>query len=351
MEISIGQIAQLLEAEVIGDASVCIRNVRGVQEAEAGDLTFVVDPKYIPLLQRTKASAVLVRADLDVKCSIPQIKVKNPREAFQKLTAAFAPPPIQFAPGVHPTAIVAADAVLGKNVSVQPYAVIEAGATIGDDVVIGAHCYIGHYTTIGAGSFLHPRVTIRERITIGKRVIIHPGAVIGADGFGYEQVDGKYQKIPQVGTVVIEDDVEIGANTTIDRARFDKTIVRRGTKIDNLVMIAHNCDVGEDTILCGQVGLSGSAKVGNHVIMAGQSGMVGHIKIHDNIIVGAQCGVTKELEKPGFYIGSPATPHMTYKKRESVVVRLPEIYKKILALEKKVEELAKSENAETRRQK
>lgn len=346
MEISIGQIAKLLQAEVIGDASVCIRNVRGVNEAEPGDLTFVIDPKYIPQLQRCKASAVLVRADLDVQCGMPQIKVKNPREALQTLTAALAPPPIQFAPGVHPTAVVAADAVLGKDVSVQPYAVIEAGATIGDRVVIGAHTYVGHYTKIGEDSFVYARVTIRERITIGARVIIHPGAVIGSDGFGYEQVNGKHVKIPQVGTVVIEDDVEIGANTTIDRARFDKTIIRRGTKIDNLVQIAHNCDVGEDTIICGQVGLSGSAKVGNHVIMAGQSGMVGHIKIHDNIIVGAQCGVTKELEKPGFYIGSPATPHMTYKKRESVVVRLPEIYKKVLRLEKKVEELERKKNGE-----
>lgn len=339
MEISVGELARLLEGELIGDGSVTIRNVRGVMEAEPGDLTFVIDPKYAPMVARSKASAVLVRGDIQVECTIPQIRVKDPRQALQRLTAAFAPPPIRYEPGIHPTAIVAPDAVLGRNVSVQPYAVIEAGATIGDNVVIGAHCYIGHYTTIGEGSFLYPRVTIRERITIGKRVIIHPGAVIGADGFGYEQVNGKYEKIPQVGTVVIEDDVEIGANTTIDRARFDKTIVRRGTKIDNLVMIAHNCDVGEDTILCGQVGLSGSAKVGNHVIMAGQSGMVGHIKIHDNIIIGAQCGVTKDLEKPGFYIGSPATPHMTYKKRESIVVRLPEIYRRLQALEKKVAEL------------
>ncbi len=343
MDITVGQIAQLLQAEVIGDASVRVRNVRGVNEAEPGDLTFIIDPKYVPMLLRCKASAVLVRADLEVSCAIPQIKVKNPREAFQTLTMALAPPPVQYAPGVHPTAVVAADAVLGAGVSVQPYAVIEAGATIGDNVVIGAHCYIGHYTSIGAGSFLHPRVTVRERITIGARVIMHPGVVIGSDGFGYEQVDGKNVKIPQVGTVEIQDDVEIGANTTIDRARFDKTIIRRGTKIDNLVQIAHNCDVGEDSIICGQVGLSGSAKVGNHVIMAGQSGMVGHIKVHDNIIVGAQCGVTKELEKPGFYIGSPATPHMTYKKRESVVVRLPEIYKKMRTLEKKIEQLQRGQ--------
>lgn len=339
MDISVAQIAELLRAEVIGDASVRIHNVRGVNEAEPGDLTFVIDPKYVGALANTRASAVLIRADIQVTTAVPQIRVNNPREAFQTLTQALAPPPLTFAPGVHTSAIVAPDAVLGRNVSVQPCAVIEAGATIGDNCIIGAHAYIGAYVTLGADCFLHPRVTIRERCTIGNRVQLHPGVVIGSDGFGYEQVNGKNVKIPQIGTVVIEDDVEIGANTTIDRARFDRTIIRRGTKIDNLVQIAHNCDVGEDSIICGQVGLSGSAKVGNHVIMAGQSGMVGHIKIHDNIIVGAQCGVTKDLEKPGFYIGSPATPHMTYKKRESVVVRLPEIYRKLRALEKRVAEL------------
>ena len=339
MDISVAELAGLLKAEVVGDATVRIRNVRGVQEAEPGDLTFVIDPKFVAALAKTKASAVLIHADIVVETPIPQIRVANPRDAFAVLTKALAPPPIAFPPGVHATAVVARDAVLGKNVSVQPYAVIEAGATIGDHTVIGACAYVGHCATIGSDSMLYPHVTLRERCVLGKRVVIHAGTVIGADGFGYEQIEGKNVKIPQVGIVVIEDDVEIGANTTIDRARFDKTVIRRGTKIDNLVQIAHNCDVGEDSIICGQCGLSGSAKVGNHVIMAGQSGMVGHIKIHDNVIVGAQCGVTKDLEKPGFYIGSPATPHMTYKKRESVVVRLPELYRTLIRLEKKVAEL------------
>jgi UDP-3-O-[3-hydroxymyristoyl] glucosamine N-acyltransferase len=339
VDISVAEIAQLLQADVVGDGSVRVRNVRGVNEAEPGDLTFVVDAKYLDALQRSRASAVLIRADLPATTSMPQIRVRNPREAFQVLTRALAPPPITYVPGVHATAIVAPDAVLGHNVSVQPYAVIEPGVTIGDNVIIGAYSYVGHYTTIGKDCFLYPRVTLRERIVIGQRVILHPGVVIGCDGFGYDQIDGKNIKIPQIGTVIIEDDVEIGANTTIDRARFDKTIIRRGTKIDNLVQIAHNCEVGEDSIICAQAGLSGSAKVGNHVIMAGQAGMVGHIKIHDNIIIGAQCGVTKELEQPGFYIGSPATPHMQYKKRESVVVRLPELYRTIRTLEKRIADL------------
>jgi len=339
VDIPIGHIAQIIGGTVIGDATVRISNIRGVEDAQPGDLTFVIDPKYVEALKKSRAVVVLIRADIKAECPMPQIRVANPRDAFQKLTAALAPPPVTHAPGVHPTAVVAADAVLGANVSVQPYAVIEPGATIGDNTVIGAFSYIGHYTTLGAGCMLYPRVTVRERVTIGRRCILHPGVVIGGDGFGYEQIEGKNVKIPQIGTVVIEDDVEIGANTTIDRARFDRTIIRRGTKIDNLVQIAHNCEVGEDSIICGQCGLSGSAKVGNHVIMAGQSGMVGHIKIHDNIIVGAQCGVTKPLEKPGFYIGSPATPHMTYKKRESIVVRLPEIYRQIQRMQKEIAEL------------
>ena len=339
MDISVAEIAQLLQAEVVGDGAVRVHNVRGVHEAEPGDLTFVVDAKYLDALQQSRAAAVLIRADLQTTARMPQIRVRNPRDAFHVLTSALAPPPITYAPGVHPSAIVAPDAVLGRNVSVQPYAVIEPGATIGDNVVIGAFCYIGHCTRVGNDCFLYPRVTIRERCTIGQRVIIHIGAAIGTDGFGYEQIDGKHVKIPQIGTVILEDDVEIGANATIDRARFDRTIIRRGTKIDNLVQIAHNCEVGEDSVICAQAGLSGSAKIGNHVIMAGQSGMVGHIKIHDNIIIGAQCGVTKELKEAGFYIGSPATPHMAYKKRESVVVRLPELSRTIKALEQRVAEL------------
>ncbi len=337
MDISIGDIAKLLDAEIIGDPSVKINNVSGVAEAEEGHLTFVIDPKYVPALEKTKASAVLIQEDIQAKTNIPQIRVKKPKEAFRKLTEAFSPPPIEFAPGIHPTAVVAEDAVLGKNVSVQPYAVIESGATIGDNVVVGAHSYIGHFTSIGDDSLLYPRVTIRERISIGKRVIIHPGVVIGADGFGYEQEKGKNIKILQIGNVIIEDDVEIGANTTIDRARFDKTVIKRGTKIDNLVMIAHNCSIGEDTIICGQAGISGSSKVGNNVILAGQAGLVGHIKIADKTIVGAQCGVTKDIEKPGLYIGSPALPHLEKKKQIALITKLRDMYRSLKKIENKLE--------------
>lgn len=337
MNISCGELAKLLNAEIVGDPNVCIGNIRGIHDAEEGDLSFIIDEKYVGAIEQTKASAILIRADIKADAKIPLIRVNDPRAAFQTLTKAFAPPPIQYEPGIHKTAVVADDAILGDNVCVRPYAVIEPGATIGDNCIIGTHSYIGHFTTLGDNCHIYQNVTVRERCTIGNNVILQPGVVIGGDGFGYDQIDGKNIKIPQIGTVIIEDDVEIGSNTTIDRARFDKTIVRRGAKIDNLVMIAHNCDVGEDSIICGQAGLSGTAKVGKHVIMAGQSGLVGHIKISDNITIGAQTGVTKDLTGEGFYFGSPAMPHMKYKKVAALTNKLPEIYHRLKKIEKHLE--------------
>jgi UDP-3-O-[3-hydroxymyristoyl] glucosamine N-acyltransferase len=337
VDISVAEIAQIINADVIGDGSVRVGNVRGIEYAEPGDLTFCIDPKYVPDLKKTKASAVLVRADLkDDDLPITQIVVEDPRAAFQTLTEALAPPPIEYPPGVHPTAYVADDAILGDNVSVQPFAVVESGCTIGANVVIGAQSYVGHYSTVGRDSLIYQQVVVRERTAIGERVILHPGVVIGGDGFGYDQVDGKHVKIPQIGTVVIEDDVEIGANTTVDRARFDKTIIKRGSKIDNLVMIAHNCEIGEDCILCGQVGLSGSAKLGQRVVMAGQTGMAGHVKLGDDVIIGAKSGVSKSLLKEGFYIGLPAVPHMTYKKREAATLRMPN---RVTFIEREIDKL------------
>ena len=340
MEIPISEIAKIIGAEIIGDPNVTVKNINGITEADSGDLTFIMVDKYLSYFKDTKASAVLIKKELkQPEGRVAQLVVDDPQGAIDTLIASFSPPPIVFEPGIHPTAIVASDAILGKNVSVQPYAIIEAGVTIGDNCVIGAYCYVGHYTVLGNNVKLYPNVIIRERCSLGNNITIHSGTVIGADGFGYHRVDGKHVKIPQIGTVEIEDDVEIGANTCIDRARFDKTLVKKGTKIDNLVQIAHNCEVGENCIICGFGALSGSAKLGNNVIIAGQAGIIGHVKIADNTIVGAQCGVTKEITEAGFYIGSPATPHMTYKKRESVVVKLPELQKQIKQMQKQIDEL------------
>ena len=341
MDIPISEIAKLLEAELVGDGSVKIKTISGINEAEEGHLTFLIDPKYVKALAKTKASAVLIQADIECETDIPQIKIKDPRKAFETLTKAFAPPEIEFEPGIHPTAIVADDVVLGENVSVQPYAIIESGVTVGDNCLVGAHSYIGHYTTIGNNVKIYPRVTIRERITIGNNIILHPGVVIGADGFGYDKgKDGSYTKVPQIGGVIIEDNVEIGANSTIDRARFDNTIIHRGVKIDNLVQVAHNVEIGENTVLCGQAGVSGSTKVGKRVVLAGQAGLSGHLNVCDDVIIGAQAGVSNDIKKPGFYLDSPAKPHMEVKRRWAERHLVSAALKKVKEIEKRLNELA-----------
>jgi len=339
VDIPLSDIATLLESELIGDGSVRIKTISGVAEAEEGHLTFIIDPKYVSALKKTKASAVLIRADIECETDIPQIRVEDPRKAFQTLTEALSPPQIEFPTGIHPTAIVADDAILGDNVSVQPYAVIEPGVTIGNNCVIGAQAYIGHYTTLGDNVKFYPRVTIRERITIGNNVIIHPGVVIGADGFGYDKIDNKYVKIPQIGGVIIEDDVEIGANSTVDRARFDNTIIRQGTKIDNIVHVGHNVEVGENSILCGQSGIAGSAKLGDRVTLAGQAGVSTHVKVCDDVIFGAQVGVPSNITKPGFYMGTHAQPHMDVKRLWLIEKSLPGTIRKIKKLEKQLDKL------------
>jgi UDP-3-O-[3-hydroxymyristoyl] glucosamine N-acyltransferase (EC 2.3.1.-) len=241
--------------------------------------------------------------------------------------------------GIHKTAIIAKSVKLGKGVAVGPFCVIEEGAQIGDRSVIYASCYIGYKTKIGKDCLIYPKISIRDKITIGDRVIIHGGTVIGSDGFGFATVKGLHHKIPQIGTVVIEDDVEIGANVTIDRARFDKTIIGRGTKIDNLVQIAHNVVVGENSIIVAQAGISGSTVIGNNVTLAGQAGLVGHITIGDGAIVAAQAGVTKSVPPNTMVSGYPAREHESARKVIACVQRLPELVETIRDLKKRIEEL------------
>jgi UDP-3-O-[3-hydroxymyristoyl] glucosamine N-acyltransferase len=256
-------------------------------EATPGEISFFGNRKYIAALRRTRASAVFVPADFAESTTPAQVRVSNPAKAFEQLVLQFAPKPITFAPGVHSSAVVDPSARLGERVSIQPHAVIEEGATIGDDTIIGAGSYIGHETTIGSACLIYPLVTVRERSRIGSRVIIHSGAVIGADGFGFEMVDGRQQKIQQFGIVQIDDDVEIGANTTVDRARFGRTWIQQGVKIDNLVQIAHNVVIGKNSVIVAQTGISGSTRVGERVTMAGQVGIVGHVEIADGSIIAA----------------------------------------------------------------
>jgi UDP-3-O-[3-hydroxymyristoyl] glucosamine N-acyltransferase len=332
-------IAQLTGGELTGNADQKLTGVAGIREAQPGDLSFIASPKYFSALKTTKADAVIVARDAKIEFDRAIIRVDNPIAAFTQVVMRVMPPPVKFTHGVHPAAVVATTAKLGKEVSVQPHAVIEDGAVIGDRTVIGANTYVGHGTTIGADCRLYANVTLREHTILGDRVVLHSGVVLGADGFGYEPVNGKHQKIPQVGIVEIGDDVEIGANTTVDRARFGKTRVGRGTKIDNLVQIGHNCVIGEDCILCGQVGLAGSVVLGNHVTLAGQVGLAGHLTIGDNTIVMAQSGLNKDAPPNSLLFGSPAYPHTEAKRIIAAIKHLPDTVAKLREVEKLLAEL------------
>ncbi|MBF0479470.1 MAG: UDP-3-O-(3-hydroxymyristoyl)glucosamine N-acyltransferase [Candidatus Omnitrophica bacterium] len=335
---TLGEIAQLVGGTVCGDEKAAIASLSGIQDAGPDDLTFLANPKYAPLAQVTRAGGIIV----DQKTDIPRknlIRVDNPSLAFSKIMTLFVAEDEYRVNGIHPSSVISTDAQLGKNVNVGPFAVIEPQAVVGDNTTIGAGSYIGFKACIGNNTFIYPHVTIREKILIGDRVIIHSGTVVGSDGFGYVTVNGKHQKIPQVGTVVVEDDVEIGANVTIDRARFDKTFIGRGTKIDNLVQIAHNVVIEENCIIVSQVGISGSSKIERNSILAGQVGIAGHLTIGANSIVAAQSGVSKSLPPQSVVFGYPARPMDEAKKLNAMLSRLAHYVEQIKELKFKVEQL------------
>ncbi len=340
MKKSVGEIAKIVGGELCGDPTVEITGFSGLKEAKEGDLSFVVNPKYSSLAEQTLASAIIVPRELSVPGKI-FIRADNPSWAFSEVVALFVESTLIPLKGIHPTAIVAKDAKLGDHVALGPYVVVESGVVIGERTTIHAGSYIGHHSTIGQGCLIYPNVTIREHVTIHNRVIIHSGTVVGSDGFGYVTVDGKHQKIPQIGTVVIEDDVEIGSCVTIDRARFDKTFVGRGTKIDNLVQIAHNVVIGEDCIIVSQAGISGSVTVGKGAILAGQAGIAGHLTIGDGAIVSAKAGVSKSIPANTQVTGYPARPIDKMMEVNAHLQLLPKYVKTIQELKKRVEELEK----------
>jgi len=329
------ELATTSGGELVGDPSLQITGAASLAEATPGEISFFANRKYIGLLRKTRASAVFVPTDFGEPITPAQIRVSNPTKTFEQVVFKFAPKPITFAAGIHPSAVVDRSAQLGEHVSIQPHAVVEAGARIGDDTIIGAGSYVGHETTIGSACLIYPRVTIRERSRIGSRVIIHSGAVIGADGFGFEMVDDRQQKIQQLGIVQIDDDVEIGANTTIDRARFGRTWIRQGVKIDNLVQIAHNVVIGKDSVIVAQSGISGSTRVGQRVMMGGQVGIVGHLEIGDGTAIGAQSGVSKST-RGGAWFGSPAVPLAEAKQQIAWIHRLGKLFARVKEIEKKL---------------
>jgi UDP-3-O-[3-hydroxymyristoyl] glucosamine N-acyltransferase len=336
VQLTAREIAGIVGGTLTGNPDAIVTGVAGIKEARPGDVTFVGSPKYLGALKTTRAAVILVAGDVAGAAGQTLIRVDNPGKSFEKLVAQIVPPPALIPPGIHPSAVIAANARLGADVAIQPQVVIEDGVVVGDRCVVGAGSYLGPDCVLGNDCRLYPRVTLRERTVLGPRVIIHSGVVIGADGFGFEFTGGQHKKIPQLGNVEIGEDVEIGANTTIDRARFGTTRIGKGTKIDNLVQIGHNCVIGEHCIICGLVGMAGSTIIGNYVTIAGQVGLAGHLTIGDKSIIMAQAGVTKDVPPGSFMLGAPAVPHTKFKRVNAAMQRLPELVEKLRELEQQL---------------
>lgn len=340
MEKSLAEIAGHVGGEVVGDKTVVIRGFAGLKDAGPGDISFLANMKYKALLGETCASAVFVSNQEQFSVKTNLIKVENPSSAFSRVLSLFAEQP-PFPEGIHPSAVIATTARIGKGAAVGACAVIEDQVVIGERTKILPGSVIGFKSQIGNDCLIYSNVTIREKIRIGDRVIIHSGTVIGSDGFGFISEEGVHEKIPQIGTVELGDDVEIGANVTIDRARFDKTVIGDGTKIDNLVQIAHNVRIGKNCLIVSQVGISGSTVIEDNVILGGQVGVVGHVTVGAGAMAAAQSGIAQSVEPGMIVLGSPAQPHMKAKRVSAAVGKLPEYLKIIRGLEIKIQELEK----------
>ena len=336
MEMTLKEISQVINGELIGDENLIISVVTNINDAEATSITFAVEP-HLEAAKNSKAGAIIVERNVtDFKQNI--IKVDNPRAAFMKLLVLFAPT-VTIKKEVHPTAILGENVELGENVAIMPYVVIADNVKIGDNTVLYSHSFIGEKTVIGKDTVIYPNVTVREGAQIGNAVIIHSGAVIGSDGFGFVTQAGQHNKVPQVGNVIIEDNVEIGANVAIDRATTGSTIIKSGTKVDNLVHIAHNVVIGENGLVVAQTGIAGSTIVGSNVTFAGQCGCVGHIKIGDNTVFAARSAPINDVPANSFYAGFPAKPHKEWLRTKAGVNKVPDMLKKIKELEKRLAEL------------
>lgn len=341
LSLSVSDIAQLVKGEIVGDGAVIITGFSGLKEAKANELTFLANSKYESLLAETRAGVVLVPRQINCPGKT-LIRVDNPSLSFTQVVDFFLKDAPDYRPqGIHPKAVIASSAKLGKNVAVGANTVIEEGAVIGDGTVIYANGYVGHEAHIGEDCLIYPQVVLREKVILGNRVIIHSGSVIGSDGHGYVTNEGRHLKIPQVGSVLVEDDVEIGANVTVDRARFDRTIIGEGTKIDNLVQIAHNVVIGKHCLIISQSGIAGSTKLGNYVVVAAQGGLVGHLEIGDGAIIAAQSGVSRSLKAGEQVFGSPAKPLREAYRAHAHLQRLDKYVEMIKDLQKRIEDLEK----------
>ena len=327
MQFTARQIADFIGGRVEGNENAVVSTFAKIEEGQEGAITFLSNPKYTPYIYETKASIVLINEDVELEkpVSATLIRVKNAYECVAKLLQMYA-------------------ASLPKKTGIHPLAFVAESAEIGKDVYIGPFTYVGEGVKIGDGSMINPNVTIYDGCQIGKNVTIHAGSVIGADGFGFAPNTEGYEKIPQLGIVIIEDNVEIGANTCVDRSTMGQTIIHKGVKLDNLIQVAHNCEIGENTVMSAQVGMAGSTKIGAWCMVGGQAGFAGHIHVADKTMVGAQCGVISNTKGNGEnLIGSPAMDPKDFFKAKALYRRLPDMYKEISALRKEIEELKKKQ--------
>lgn len=337
---TLAELADQLHVKLVGNPHLSISGVNSLEKATQSDASFLANPQYREAMKSSLAGVICVDPQIPTSDGKNYFVSNHPSRTFQQIVELFRVSQGKGAFfGIHPTAVIASNAVIGKDVTIGPYAVIDANVRIGDHSIIGAHTFIGDEVEIGSNCHIYPSCVIRERCKIGNGVILQSGVVVGSCGFGYTtDENGNHHKLEQTGIVVIEDDVEIGANTTIDRARFDTTIIRKGTKIDNLVQIAHNVEIGPYNLIAAQTGIAGSAKTGHHVIMGGQVGVSGHVDIEPLTMFAAKSGISKSM-KTGKYRGSPALPIHEYNRQEVHVRRLNEYAERIQSLEKKLAEL------------
>lgn len=345
LNIPVSEIAELVKGKLFGNSDVVINSLARIEDAKAGDLTFLYLSSYEKFFANTAASAILIKPGFNkTRNDITYIEVEEPEKAFTSLIMKFFSQQALL-DGIDKTSFVHQSSKLGENVSIGKNVVIESNCVIGNNVKIFHNVVLMENVEVGDHTIIYPNVTIREDCKVGKRVIIHAGVVIGADGFGYQKDNkGVYNKVPQIGNVIIEDDVEIGSNTTIDRAALGSTVIKKGAKIDNLVQIAHNVSVGNNTVMSSQSGVSGSVKIGNNSIIAGQVGIAGHLEIGDNVILMAQSGISKSLTKPGLYFGYPAKEARTAKLLEAHTRNLPEYAERIKKLEEEIKKLKEELN-------
>lgn len=343
MDFSASQIALIVKGTVEGDPNATVRSFSKIEEAVTGHLAFLANPKYEDYLYSTGASIIIINDSLELKqpVSATLIRVPDAYTAFATLLQAYEKMMEQKMVGVQEPSFVAKTAVLGENVFVGAFSYIGENVKLGKNVKVHPHCYLGNNVVVGDNCVLHPGVKIYHDCTVGNKVAIHAGTVLGGDGFGFApQADGSYKKVPQIGNVVIEDEVEIGSNCTIDRATMGSTLIRKGAKLDNLIQVAHNVEIGSYTVIAAQTGVSGSTKIGNNVMIGGQVGIVGHITIADGSRINAQSGVSKSMKAPNSVVtGSPAFDYTSTLRSQAIFRNLPEMEKRISELEFLIKQL------------